>query len=589
MALMSKILQKNNYSIDLLSCRGLLSGYCTLQMETSQLNTNEELNKNRCQWCTAYNREISEKYYRNTGYLDDFFSTSEAEPAIEELIRKCTPDKIPELQYAELPIGRIAAFDCLRINKILNLEQMGETELIFYKKCLTNVLRIFFAFRNFLKNAPEKYQHIMIFDNPSGLNQIVARIAGQQGIPCSGAGHWWHPEKLFENWYITAKNEFQYLLENVSYFNNNHRRLFISRTGYELTFSYIKKLWADKTGSFFPMERNKNLSEVKSRCGITGKHDRTVLLATSSQDEIFAWDFAVHNGKMLQNCRTAFPSQEVWIQNCIDYFSQNPRYKLIIRIHPREYKHFKSKSAEKLTAMLKNLPENIHLNTPEENISIYDLYDLSDICLIRNSSVGQEAALLGIPTFSYIESMCFFPVHTFSENPEEYFRKLDKVLKKKPERSLKQIFFMLKWLQFIFSSVAFHFNSNNYWKRFPEKTESALKKKLDNIKNNKPVLSINKFMKEIENFPLFEQAFSEYFSSELSLTEIIQKKAKNEPGDEWQQNFDKQKAFSDLIKALFNMEEKKDKNRQKLETAANCGNKTAAFILRELYDQNLHS
>src|SRR5690606_6941171 len=86
---------------------------------------------------------------------------------------------------------------------------------------------------------------------------------------------------------------------------------------------------------------------------------------------------------------------------------------LIIRVHPREFPNkrdsLKSDHALELEQTLSELPENVRVNWPSDNISLYDLAQIMDVCLNSWSTAGKEMGTLGIPVVLYSADLVFYP------------------------------------------------------------------------------------------------------------------------------------------------------------------------------------
>lgn len=98
-----------------------------------------------------------------------------------------------------------------------------------------------------------------------------------------------------------------------------------------------------------------------------------------------------------------YKNQVLWLKDLIDFFSKREDLFLIIRVHPREFPNrregCKSENATVYEELLSNLPNNIKVNMPSDNLFIYDLALYSDVVLNGFSSAGLEMALLGLPYF----------------------------------------------------------------------------------------------------------------------------------------------------------------------------------------------
>jgi hypothetical protein len=130
------------------------------------------------------------------------------------------------------------------------------------------------------------------------------------------------------------------------------------------------------------------LGEVRS--GLELKAGRPVwVLFTSSDDEIAGdADYA-----------SEFVSQLAWIERTIEYARRNEHIDLVIRVHPntgsRRSTGANRTQLEELKRLEDNLPPNVRMIDPDEEISAYSLMDLCTVGLLWASTVGLELACKG--------------------------------------------------------------------------------------------------------------------------------------------------------------------------------------------------
>lgn len=129
-----------------------------------------------------------------------------------------------------------------------------------------------------------------------------------------------------------------------------------------------------------------------------------VVLILSSSDEIFAAQSA--GAKLPWRFPEEFmETQRSAITNFIYLAKQNPNTLFVIRPHPRDCGHKRgtrnvegfSESLSLLLSSISEIPENIYLNTPRDEISLYDLVKVAKYLFNVNSTAGiHNTALRGI-------------------------------------------------------------------------------------------------------------------------------------------------------------------------------------------------
>lgn len=106
----------------------------------------------------------------------------------------------------------------------------------------------------------------------------------------------------------------------------------------------------------------------------------------------------------------AFDSLLDWATAMIRYAEDHPAIDLVIRVHPAELAMTTKREGEAATTRdpfvptiregWPDLPANVRLVAPEDPVSSYDLLRLADVALVYVTSVGMEAAAMGIPVVS---------------------------------------------------------------------------------------------------------------------------------------------------------------------------------------------
>ncbi len=130
------------------------------------------------------------------------------------------------------------------------------------------------------------------------------------------------------------------------------------------------------------------IEATRARLGIPSGR-KIVTLFTSSQSEASTADW-----------RGPYPEMIEWVADTIRWFDEHPDYHLIVRIHPNE-DHMQGRSGrvmERYERTLAQLPANVSVVWPKDDVSSYTLIDMSTATLVYNSTVGLETAVSrGIP------------------------------------------------------------------------------------------------------------------------------------------------------------------------------------------------
>ena len=175
---------------------------------------------------------------------------------------------------------------------------------------------------------------------------------------------------------------------------------------------HIEQLYKSKSFRVFS-SRKKGHVKFRNNFSIT-RHKKTYLLCLSSSDEAFgAYTIdAFPEEKFKSN---VFKDQLEWLDFTLDYFSKNQDLGLIVRIHPRETFErrgvSKSQNFINISNKLKSnhLPDNIYINYPSDNISVYDLFNITDVTLVSWSLTAVESLLHSKPVIVYDNRLTNYP------------------------------------------------------------------------------------------------------------------------------------------------------------------------------------
>jgi hypothetical protein len=130
------------------------------------------------------------------------------------------------------------------------------------------------------------------------------------------------------------------------------------------------------------------LHAVRARLGLDPGR-RVWALFTSSDDEIAGdADYA-----------SPFASQTAWIARVVEYARAHPEIDLVVRIHPntgsRRSTGVNRTQLEQLQGLAADLPANVRLVAPEDDLSSYTLMELCSVGLTWVSTAGLELACRG--------------------------------------------------------------------------------------------------------------------------------------------------------------------------------------------------
>ena len=89
-----------------------------------------------------------------------------------------------------------------------------------------------------------------------------------------------------------------------------------------------------------------------------------------------------------------------WIEKTVQFFANQPKVQLVIRIHPGERLTHGPSMSDVVKSALTEIPENIHLIGPLEKVNTYDLMETASLGLVYTTTTGLEMAMNGIPVIA---------------------------------------------------------------------------------------------------------------------------------------------------------------------------------------------
>ena len=307
-----------------------------------------------------------------------------------------------DYEFRDVRFGRIAAYEFLLTNKIstpqIPPELWGELRME-----IESTLTTYLIAYDFLKNS--EYQLVGVYNFLYGMNRAFT-IAAEHleietfSIQANGYLHGTHTRYLI---YDTT-NSFYHLNSSMEWAiaKNNPLTLFQILQVYK----HFRALFdAKSVWTYSSPKSSLNKAAIRKKLGIPNKKNVT-LLTTSSADELFAIRFVGVISQDLTNSSGVFESNLDWISKTIDIYKSNPEEYLVIRVHPREFANKRegvdSKEGFAILNFLRGmqLPKNIIINEPADEISLYDLAGITDLLINSTSTVGLEFAVLGIPSIT---------------------------------------------------------------------------------------------------------------------------------------------------------------------------------------------
>jgi len=344
---------------------------------------------------------------------------------VNNQLSKLTPENLADFTIQGVEVGRAALHDTLLLYKLDTIAFPPDSEVWSNYKSLVRACALTTVWiRRALRILSPR--GVIIYNSNYAINRSVSIVAGQENIlwfaihaGTSVKRRWntllltrgeigQHLAACQKNW--TARYADRILqARDVDGVGQHFRALFEGRE----THVYSAPAGATPCDSFI------------AKINPTGKR-KVIIVATSSPDEKFAVEQA-NIRPIHPDSAYTFPSQIDLLDFLIAKVKQRPDLSLIIRVHPREFPNKReqqtSANGRLLRQRLTDLPDNVVVNWPEDNLSFYDLIQRVDLVLTAWSTVLLEASLFGCPIILPKSPVIYYEATAdlVCEDPESYW------------------------------------------------------------------------------------------------------------------------------------------------------------------------
>ena len=425
-ALVAEVLSQAGNEIIYVGCGGLLSSYCVSMIAQGvQFEATQSERERVCSLCKQ-NKEILRTRFKFDGPdLSDTVNDEDLQ-GVDALVRSVTPKSCMDLVVNGVDVGRIALYELLIQNKKVEINfKSGEWQR--YQASLRNAILVLRVMQRIL--SLERPDRIVVYNALYSVNRVVCRLAEINGIP-------------------------QYFLHAGDNLSHRLSTLILARDNAFAYYKCLRNRWIElqdrpsssdamrsATDHFLEVARGRSAwaysaapdrnADLRRRYGIEAGQ-RIICATLSSDDERFSGEVI---GALPVNIPLMFPRQVDWIKALIQYVDERKQLSLIIRVHPREFPNKResvlSEHAKMLKLALSELPDNVKVNWPADNVSLYDLANIADVFANAWSSAGKEMAWLGLPVVLYSKDLTLYPANLnyVGATEVEYFQMIEQALR----------------------------------------------------------------------------------------------------------------------------------------------------------------
>lgn len=459
-SLVAEGLKTKGVEVVTVRCDGLFEDFC-IAMSASGLTAEDSLNKRKqvCAACIKRRNYTDKSFGFDSLQLEEFLDESDFEIAAS-LLKSTNLDNWTTKELHGVPIGKYAAYEFLLNYKILGTD-IPEGLFSKYLAQLKNSTLSLLAAEKILDQ--EQPDRVITYNRLYGINHAFLAVAELRNIPTyslQGGGHVVHRGEtitLFRN----SETQFQVLdSPNWKLFRENP----IDELESLLVASHLQGLMdASSAFAYSSAYEAVDPDKLRDRLGIAPE-DQVLLIPMSSEDELNAAELAdlLPDRSLRPN---VFQDQFEWIRFLFSFANENPELKFILRLHPRMYPNKRENVVApvlvKVLELIESAPDNVIINYPTDNISLYDLLQIVDVALGYRSTVGVELAAYGIPVVAPANRDFYtYPneIQRVGYSQEEYVSLIHGALAE--GWSIENMRQAYRWLAFLFSRISVDFSDS---------------------------------------------------------------------------------------------------------------------------------
>ena len=426
-ALIAEALQDAGHEINYLTCGEQLQAGCTAMSAVGVTSRSKaEQRQEICGRCTAQANLLRGEFALGGRDLASYIEAVDRQQ-VDALIEKTTRQNFLDLTVHEVSVGRLALYEFLLATKKSSIAFESDDEWNQYCVSLKNTLYAVFGGMHILDQV--KPDALVVYNSLYPVNNVLCHLADLRGIRrymLHAGGNLGH---RLETMMFVRGDVFNLLADAKKFWAKHCHRPVRADVAVQITDHFLELLKGRSAFAYSAPKADAG-GNIRERFGI--KPAQKILCATlSSYDERFA---AETIGSLRKIDELLFPHQKDWVRELITYVTSRDDLFLIIRVHPREFPNkregVKSAHAEQLEATLRELPANVVVNWPKDQLSLYDLAEHTDVFLNAWSSVGKEMTLLGIPVVVYSEDYILYPANLnyIGQDRESYFAAIEQAL-----------------------------------------------------------------------------------------------------------------------------------------------------------------
>lgn len=333
-----------------------------------------------------------------------------------------TPNNVKDFTFQQIEVGKSAIHDIILKYKQDNLNFCQNDELWkeyrdLVRGCMLSILWLQRALREIQPKG------LIVYNSNYSINRVASLLADRLGLPRFSIHGGASLSHTWDNLMLTRGDVEQYRLACCGNWTARFSQRILASEEVRKVGSHFDRLLEAKLAHVYSSPAGSSDCARLFPPIESNRKQKVILLALSSSDERFAIEQSGIREEFNEDA-FVFYNQTDLLTFLIENVRRRKDLALIVRVHPRELPNKRegmtSSNSERLRGLLNNLPENIVVNWPDQNISFYDIIHHVDIILTAWSTVLLEASLFGAPIV-----LPFNPTRTYDVIAEAHCRTRD--------------------------------------------------------------------------------------------------------------------------------------------------------------------
>jgi len=449
-AILLNRLARQGVKVSTISCDGYVGGLCTVRRSrnrtSSDILNNGQIDCADCKFSAHLTSSAGLTPKTNKFWLGEFLTTKEREDAMEFVSSWMTSGCPLEAEYHGVPIARLAGYEVSLTYKSWQEATEGAGREEYFQAAQDAALTVVSAMSFFTKW--ENFDALIVRSPHYYNNGAFASVAKDRGLRVIFLDGSPNLSEDYTNLMMWDWGKFQSGNPAKQFFEPE--LVDVDQFAEERISRHFKALEHGASHKVYSSARSSGQSPLQVLGADVDK--TTAIVALSSVDESVSALMAKVN-PLIRYPGSVFQDQFDWVRETIEWFRENPHLQLVVRVHPREFPNKResktSPAGIRWVQELSELPPNVFLNHPNQELSLYDFLDEVDVLVTGWSSVGLEAALQGVKLITYDSTLPGYPasIGLTGTSKQEYFDNLDTALRGATEIPFRDN--ALKWMHLL--------------------------------------------------------------------------------------------------------------------------------------------